>query len=193
QDNSFATATPAVDERHVYLSWGGPKEVLLVALGHDGKEAWRTGLGGFRSGHGFGASPVVHEGLVVMPHDQDGPSFLVGLERDSGKVLWKVPRKGKSSYSTPCVYRPKGRPAELVSTNGDHGITAIDPKTGRVSWEANVFDKRHIETAISSPVAAGELVLGPCGWLGVRQEVVAVRPAAGKEGRMEEVYRITRG
>jgi outer membrane protein assembly factor BamB len=192
-DNSFATATPAVDERHVYVCWGNAREYLVVALDHEGKEVWRASLGSFKSGHGFGPSPIVHEDLLVVPNDQNGDSALVGLERATGVVRWKVPRKSKAHYSTPCVYRPAGQPAELIFTSYEHGITAIDPKTGRVTWELDVFDKRHIETAIGSPIVAGDLVLGMCGWLGVRQEVVAVRPAAGADrAKVTEVYRINR-
>jgi outer membrane protein assembly factor BamB len=189
EDNSFATATPAVDERYVYVCWGGGKDYLVVALDHDGKEAWRTDLGPYRSGHGFGASPIVQDGVVIVANDQDGPSSLVGLDRDSGKVRWKVPRKGKATYTTPCVFQAPGRPAEVIFTNWDHGITSIDPKTGRQNWEANVFDKRHIETGIASPIVAGDLVLGTCGWMGVRQEVVALRPGE----QPKEIYRLARG
>jgi outer membrane protein assembly factor BamB len=189
-DNSFASATPVVDERHVYATWGGPKDYLVVALNHDGKEAWRVDLGPYRGGHGFGASPIVYEDVLVVPNDQDGPSALIGLDRGTGKIRWQVPRKGESTYITPCLYRPKDRPAELIFTNWDHGITALDPRTGKIHWEANVFDKGHTESAIGSPVVAGDLILGTCGWLGVRQEVVALRPDA--EGQMKEVYRIAR-
>jgi outer membrane protein assembly factor BamB len=193
QDNSFATATPAVDEHHVYLCWGSPKEYLVVALDHDGKEVWRTDLGSFRSGHGFGASPIVHEDLLVVPNDQDGQSALFGLDRDTGKVRWKVPRRSKASYTTPCVYQPHGRAAELIFTSYEHGITSIDPKTGRTNWELDVFHKGHVETAIGSPIVAGDLVLGTCGWLGVRQEVIAVRPSVpGRDEKAREVYHITR-
>ena len=52
-----------------------------------------------------------------------------------------------------------------------------------------VCDKGHVETGIGSPVTAGDLVLVTCGWLGVRTEVVAVRPGGG---RPKEVYRLTR-
>jgi outer membrane protein assembly factor BamB len=193
QDNSFASATPAVDEQRVYVCWGGPKEYLVVALDHDGKEAWRTDLGQFRSGHGFGPSPIVHDDLLVVPNDHDGTSALLGLDRATGKVRWKTPRKSRTSYATPCVYQPAGRPAELIFTSYEHGITSIDPKTGRVNWELDVFDKRHVETPISSPIVAGDLILGTCGWLGVRQEVVAVRPDYdGAKTSAKEVYRIDR-
>jgi outer membrane protein assembly factor BamB len=187
EDNSFASATPAVDARHVYVCWANPKEYLVVALDHDGTEAWRADLGPFRSGHGFGASPIVYEDLLIVPDDQDGPSALVALDRDTGKVRWKAPRRSMATYTTPCVHEPPGRPAELIVTSYEHGISGIDPKTGRTNWEADVFSKDHFETAIGSPVVAGDLVLGTCGYLGVRQEVVAVRP-----GQAREVYHLDR-
>ncbi len=192
-DNSFASATPAVDERGVCVCWGGPKQFLVVALDHDGKEAWRTDLGPYQSGHGFGASPIIHQDVVVVPDDHDGRGALYGLDRATGKTRWKVPRRSKASYTTPCVYHPRGRPAELIFTNYEHGVTSVDPRTGRVNWEANVFHKGHVETAIGSPIIAGDLVLASCGWLGVRQEVVTVRPPENGQGKPREVYTIARG
>src|SRR5262249_8909773 len=160
----------------LYVTFADTTAYLVVALTHDGKEVWRADLGPFRAGHGFGASPVAHEGVVAVPNDQDGPGALIGLDRDNGKVLWKVPRKGRASYAQPCLYPPAGRPAQLIFTSYEHGVTGVDPKTGRVLWELDAFDKRHVETPIGSPVVAGDLVLAPSGWLGVRQEVVAIRP-----------------
>lgn len=192
-DNSFASSTPAVDEHHVYLCWANPKEYLVIALTHDGKEVWRTDVGTFRSGHGFGTSPIVHEDLVIVADDHDGPGFLIALESKSGKIRWKRPRRSRATYTTPCIYRPKGEPAQLIFTNYEHGVTAIDPRNGKIVWELDVFDKRHIETGIGSPIVAGDLVLAGCGWLGVRQEMVAVRPPVAELGaKPKEVYRIGR-
>jgi outer membrane protein assembly factor BamB len=163
----------------------------VVALSHDGKEAWRTDLGPFQSGHGFGASPIVHGNLLTVPKDQDGKSALFALDVATGKTRWQIPRRSKATYTTPCVYRPRNGRPELIFTSYEHGITGVDPETGRVRWEADVFSKGHIETSIGSPVVAGDLVLGTSGWLGVRVEVVAVRlPARG--GKAQEVFRIHR-
>jgi outer membrane protein assembly factor BamB len=52
-----------------------------------------------------------------------------------------------------------------------------------VNWETDVFAKKHIETSIASPIVAGDLVIGSSGWLGVRQEVIAVRPPLAPQGR----------
>src|SRR5262249_54759533 len=41
-DNSFASATPAVDERRLYVAWATPREFLVLAFDHAGKEVWRA-------------------------------------------------------------------------------------------------------------------------------------------------------
>jgi outer membrane protein assembly factor BamB len=193
-DNSFASATPAVDERHVYVCWGSPKQFLVVALDHHGKEKWRVDLGPYSSGHGFGASPIIHRDTVVVPDDQDARGALYGLDQSNGKTRWKVPRRSKATYTTPCVYQPEGGPAELIFTNYEHGITSVNPNTGHINWAADVFHKAHVETAIGSPIIAGDLVLASCGWLGVRQEVIAVRPPVREQkAKPKTVFTIARG
>ena len=191
--NSFASPTPAVDKRRVYIAWGTPERILLLALDHAGEEQWRADLGPFKSGHGFGVSPIVHDELVILPVEHQGDSALVALDSATGKERWRVPRESKTVYSTPCVLQRPGRPAELVFTSWEYGITAVDAASGKTTWEIDVFDKRHIETSIGSPVLAGDLVVGMSGWLGYGKQVIAVR-AAEKNGDLEpqEAYRIER-
>ena len=76
--NSFASATPALDRDHVYCSWSTPEQYTLLALGHDGREAWRVDLGPVVSQHSTGVSPIVFEDMVILANDQDGP-----LQRES--------------------------------------------------------------------------------------------------------------
>src|SRR5262249_350040 len=127
EDNSFASATPAIDEKHVYVCWSGAKETLVVAVDPDGNEQSPPDLGPFKARPGSGPAPIVYDGLVIVPHDQDGGGSLFGLDRDTGKVAWKVPRKSQATYTTPCVYEPKGRPAELIFSNYEHGVSSVDP------------------------------------------------------------------
>jgi outer membrane protein assembly factor BamB len=190
KDNSFASATPVVDAKRLYLTWATPRDYMVHALDHSGKELWKVELGPYKSGHGFGSSPILHEDLLIVPNDQDGKSELVALDSETGKVQWKVARQSKASYATPCLWQPKGRPAELILTSYELGITGIDPKTGKTNWEADVFSKTHVESPIGSPIVAGDLILGTCGWLGVKKEVIAVRPSSS--AKPEVVYRIDR-
>jgi outer membrane protein assembly factor BamB len=190
--NSFASSTPAVDGRHVYITWATPQECVVLALDHAGAEKWRIDLGPYKAGHGAGVSPIVHEDMVVLGNDQEGASSIVALDCATGQTRWRIPRKTKVAYATPCVYRPAGWPPELVFTNWEHGIMGIDPQTGGTNWELQVFDQSHIETSIGSPVVAGDLLLGTCGWLGHATHTVAVRPDPGS-GSAKEVYRVDRG
>lgn len=191
--NSFASPTPVVDAERVVHCFATPEEFWVIALTHDGKELWRRDLGAFKSGHGYGASPIVVEGLVIVPNEQSGPSSLVALDAATGAIRWQTPRKSQVHFYTPCVNERDGR-KELIFTNWEQGVTGLDPQTGETRWSADVFDRGHVESSIGSPVIAGDLILGVCGWLGHGNEVVAVRPPPGDEQCTgEKVYRIDRG
>lgn len=189
--NSAASSTPACDGHGVYVCHGSPGAHLVVAYTHDGHERWRRDLGSYAAGHGFGVSPVVHEGLVLVSHEHQGASAVFALDAATGAVRWEHARPSEVVYATGCLFEgPQGR-AQLVLTSYERGITGLDVADGSLAWQLDVFDKGHVEASIGSPVTAGGLVLGVCGWLGVRQEVVAVRPLAG--GKVERAWTIDRG
>ena len=94
-----------------------------------------------------------------------------------------------ATYSTPCLYQPAGKPAELILTNWQLGVTATDPKTGKSIWSASVFDTGTQERAIASPVIAGDLILATSGFVTGKKEFVALRP--GPDG-VKEVWRLDR-
>ena len=84
--------------------------------------------------------------------------------------------------------QPKGRGAELIFTNWQHGITAVEPRTGKVKWEISCFEPKKAERAIGSPVIAGDRVLGSCGFVTAQKHLVAVRPIDG--GKVKELWRM---
>ena len=189
KDNNLASATPAVDGQHVYLAWGTPKEVVLLALTHDGKEVWRRDLGPYKAGHGFGCSPIVHDGVVILPCEADGKDSLAAVDAGTGKDRWRVARKSRNTYATPCIYQATNQPAELIAVSYEDGITSLDPATGKRNWDVDPFDKRHVEGAIASPIVHGDLILGTAAWLSVRYETIAIRPGGNK---VETVYKLDR-
>ena len=188
KQNSFASSTPAVDESAVFFSWGTPAQLSMVALSHDGKFKWQANLGPVKGGHGFGASPIVLGNHIILNNDQDGESSLIALDKSTGAVKWKTPRQSKRlTYSTPCLYTAPGREPELIFTNWHHGITGINPATGKLNWENDVFGKPAKERAIGSPIVAGNLVIGTCGFVTKLKHIVALKPEGGK---MTEAWRI---
>jgi len=191
--NSFASSTPAVDANRVYWCWATPESFIVVAVNHTGKESGRVALGPFKAGHGGGVSPIVHQDLLIVPKEHGGESALFALEKATGATRWSIPRETKTTYSTPCVLELPGRKPELIFTNWKHGITAVEPQSGKRNWEIDVFDKGHVETAIGSPVISGDMVWGVCGWLGYGYQTVGVRlEFADGKPNPREVYRITR-
>ncbi len=192
--NTFATSTPAVDARHVYCCWAVPDKYTIVALDHDGKPAWETELGRYQSQHGFGASPIVWADLVIVGDEQDGGGTLVAVSAADGSIRWRIPRQGKNAtYSTPCVFQLPGRQPELIFTNWQHGVTSVDPASGKANWELSVFEVDKNERAIASPIVVGHLVLGTCGFVTAQKHLVAVQPGGDAPGaKPREAWRMER-
>ena len=183
-NNGFASATPAVDEERVYVSWSEPESYMLAAFDHNGKEAWKLDLGPYASQHGSGTSPIVVGDLVVLSNEQDGPhSFLVGVEKKTGQIRWKLDRRsGKTPASTPCVYHPKGGSEQIIFTSTLEGIVAVDASSGNVAWAMpEAFNLR----CVASPVVAGDMVIAQCGEGAAGRYTLAVR--AGSESQKPEV------
>ena len=163
-----------------------------MALGHDGKQVWRDNLGKFVSQHGFGTSPILHGDLVIITDDQDADSFLVALDKSTGETRWKISRKvldkQNTSYAAPCIFQPPVGPAELIVCSWAHGLTSIDPKSGRTNWEAEVLERR----PVGSPILVDGLILANCGEGSGNNSVVAVRPGNADGREAEVVYKIDR-
>ncbi len=172
--NCYASATPAVDQHHVYYVWAAPEKYNVVALDcAEGKEIWRRELGPFVAEHGFGASPIVFDDLVILPNDQDGESFTAALDCATGEIRWRAPRDTeKTAYSTPRIYQPEDGPPQLIQSSWANGISSLDPRTGTVNWELDVLPHR----VVGSPAIAAGLIFSSCGSGGSGKYMVAVRP-----------------
>lgn len=191
--NSYGTATPAVDAERVYLTWTTPKTIVLLALDHAGKEVWRReDLGSFECVHGSGTSPIVVDNIVILANDSETTkSFIVGVDAKTGKTVWTHARNSKkASYSTPCLYRPQGEAPQVIFTNKDHGITALDPQTGKLIWEQ---DKVFPQRAVGSPTVADGLIVATCGEGGRGHVLAAVRPGTRAKPESAQVaYTLTK-
>lgn len=168
--SSFAASTPATDGKYVYAFFGSEG---LYAYEMSGKLAWKADLGKLGTvGMGTGTSPILHDKLVLMQCDEDNgeASFIVALDKKSGKEIWKTPRKVQVSWSTPILVRTAKR-AELI-TSGTEAIVAYDPATGKELWRHKGVESN----AIPSPVANNEVVFLSAGF--PTKIVMAIRMGA---------------
>ncbi len=207
--NSYATATPAVDAHGVVVTWTTPEEVTLLALDLDGGDLWRRNLGPFVGERGSGTSPIIVGDLVILANDQENPnllpenlnkpdptrpvgeSFLIALDRKTGKTRWRVDRRtGLAAYSTPSVYLGANGQSELIFTSTSHGVTSVDPGSGKTNWE---IPDLLPERCVASPVSAPGLVIVGFG-RGMRgSDFYAVR-SSGRDKNVKRrlAYRLTK-
>ena len=180
--NSYATCTPALTADAIYVLWSTANEAKLIALDHKGNEIFQKQYGPTASSHGPGVSPMVAGDMVVFTREQaDGRMGVwIALDRRTGEQKWTIERDhGQISYSTPCIYQPAGEKPQLVFTSTTHGITGVEPATGRIIWEVK---DAFIARVVSSPVIAGNLIVGSCGQGGGGKQITAVRVPAGGSG-----------
>jgi outer membrane protein assembly factor BamB len=129
--NNPASPSPAVDDTGVYVFF---PDYGLIAYDTAGKERWTMPLGPFNNIYGMGASPLVLGDVVVLPCDQSIGSFLLGVDKKTGKEKWRTARpEAKSGHSTPIVWRgPDGRDQLLLP--GSFLLTAYDAQSGEKRW-----------------------------------------------------------
>ena len=129
--NGPASPSPVTDGTNVYAFF---QDFGLIAFSAEGKELWRMPLGPFNMFYGFGASPIVVDGTLVLPVDQDTGSYLLGVDAKTGKQRYKIDRPAViSGYSTPTVYEPKGGAKQLLIPESFQ-MSAYDAKDGRRVW-----------------------------------------------------------
>lgn len=129
--NSPASPTPVTDGGNVYVFFG---DYGLLSYDAEGGERWRLPLGPFNNVNGHGSSPILAGNRVVLLCDQDTGSYLIAVDKDTGKVAWRVERpEFTRSYTTPALYQPKGGPAELIVA-GSYQLTAYDARNGEKRW-----------------------------------------------------------
>ena len=130
--NNPASPTPVTDGSNVYVFF---QEFGMVSFDRRGKERWRLPLGPFNMFYGFGASPILVDDKVILPVDQDSPSsYLIAVDKNSGRVRWKVDRPVViSGYSTPTVYQPKQGPKQIVIPESFQ-LSAYSVEDGKRVW-----------------------------------------------------------
>jgi outer membrane protein assembly factor BamB len=119
-----------------------------------GKIVWQKDLGDMRvrHAHGEGSSPALHGDTLIVNWDHQGDSFVVALDKSSGKQRWKVARDEITSWSTPLIVPHDGGAQVVISAT--NRVRAYDLATGELIWSCAGLSRN----VVASPVAAGGLV-----------------------------------
>lgn len=128
-----ASSTPACDGERLFITFPNGGGLTASALGLDGKILWQTKISDYVVHQGYGSSPAVWQSLVIVTADNKKGGAVAGLDRKTGRVVWKRERPRKPNYSSPIILTAGGRD-QLILTGCDL-VTSLDPLTGKELWE----------------------------------------------------------
>ena len=89
--NSYASETPICDGERVYVYFAN---LGVFCYDLDGKPLWDKRWDSYpiRGGWGTGTSPVLHNDRLYIVNDNETTSFMVALDKTTGKQVWRVER-----------------------------------------------------------------------------------------------------
>jgi outer membrane protein assembly factor BamB len=153
---SMAAPTPVTDGRHFFALFATGD---LAAFNRDGDLLW------YRSLHrdypeitnqvGMAASPILAGDTLLLPLENAGDSFALGVDAKTGRNRWKVPRRRDINWVTPVLAPFRGKTAALFQTSGE--ITAYDPVSGDILWTY----KNNKLGSVPSPALIDDLLIVP--------------------------------
>ena len=139
---SPASCTPACDGERVYVYFGS---YGLLCYDFAGRRIWERKLGPFQDEFGANSSPVLAGDLLILNEDHDIDSFLLALDRKTGKTVWRTARPGFTrSYSTPIIRTIDGSDQVIVA--GSRQLVGYDLASGEKHWWVNGLARLVIPT-----------------------------------------------
>ncbi|HYE63952.1 MAG TPA: PQQ-binding-like beta-propeller repeat protein [Pyrinomonadaceae bacterium] len=148
---TYANSTPATDGR-IVVAWFGSQGVYAYDL--NGRFLWKVDLGRLDLGAydiptyewGPASSPIIWNGLVILQCDTQDDSFILALNADTGKTVWKTERDEIPSWGTPTVAATSAGP--VLVANASNYIRGYDPRTGKELWRLGHSSKITAPTPI---------------------------------------------
>ncbi|QGQ32824.1 PQQ-binding-like beta-propeller repeat protein [Gimesia maris] len=167
--NSHASPTPVSDGKVIYVHFGTHGTACLTL---DGDVVWKTNELKYEMQHGNGGSPIIVDDKLVVICDGKGANFIVALDRNTGKIAWKVDRnvegRKKFSFGTPLLITVDGE--QQIVAPGTDVISGHSPKDGKEIWHLN-YDGYSV---IPRPVFSHGLIFVTTSY--DRPTLLAIRP-----------------
>lgn len=153
---SHAQPTSAADQERVFSLFGSAG---LFCYDRSGKLVWQLPLGPFRNDFGAGSSPALVGDVVLLCQDHDRDSFLMALDKRTGKTIWKTDRpEFLRGYCTPVVWEADGHKQVVVA--GTLRVAGYDLESGKEIWTAGGIAR----TICATPVVGDDGRLYLSGW-----------------------------
>ena len=187
--NTYASPTPVVEEGRLYVTFGAAATACVDTK--TGAVLWERRDLECNHYRGPGSSPIVFEDLLIMNFDGSDQHFVIALNKQTGKTVWRKERSidykdldanGKpqtegdfrKAFSTPHVATLDGTLTLL--SQGAKAAYGYDPRTGTEFWRV---EERSSHSAADRPIVGHELVFLTTGFS--KGELLAIRPGRNGE------------
>lgn len=181
---SQASTTVACDGERLFVNFLSNKAVYTTALSRDGKQLWQTKITDYVVHQGYGSSPAIYGPLVIVSADNKGQpgGAVAGLDRVTGRIVWKHSRPSMPNYASPIILPVAGRDQMLLT--GCELVTSYDPLSGDKLWEIEGATTE----CVTSTIADGQLIFTSGGY--PKNHVAAVRADGSGEVVWENLVRV---
>ncbi|HIG29759.1 MAG TPA: serine/threonine protein kinase [Verrucomicrobiales bacterium] len=170
--NSFASETPVTDGERVYFYFGN---LGLFVYTMEGESVWEKRFRARETSHGWGtaASPVLHQDRLYLVNDNEEDSWLLALNKRTGKEVWKVEREEKSNWCTPYIWENSQR-TEIITPGSD--MTRSYDLSGKLLW---FYKEGMSRLTIAMPYSDGDLLYISSGFMNsTLKPIYAILPGA---------------
>ena len=169
---NMSSPSPVTDGKLVWVMTGTG---VLKSFDFTGKELWTRDIqrdyGRFGLQWGYASSPLLFEDAlyvqVLHGMHTDDPSYLLRIDKMSGKTVWRTERPTRARFESPDAYTTPallryGTTTEIVVTGGDV-VTGHEPDTLKELWRANVLNPTNnpANRIIASPLVHEGLIYAP--------------------------------
>lgn len=199
--NSYASPTPVAEPGRVYVTFGSHGTAAIDS--RTGTVLWRRQDLECNHFRGSGSSPILFRNLLIMHFDGIDVQYVVALDKDTGRTVWKTPRSidfkdlgpdGKpagdgdfrKAFTTPLIVEAGGRP--LLISIGGKAAYAYEPMTGKEVWR---IEDRNSHTPSTRPVAGHGMIFHTTGWDATRLKAIRTE-GSGDVTATNVVWQFTR-
>jgi len=194
--NTYASPTPVFDvgAGRVYVTFGSPGTACLDV--ESGKVIWERLDLECNHFRGAGSSPMIFKNLLIMNFDGSDFQYVIALDKNSGKTVWKTNRsldfkdltsEGKpqadgdwrKAFSTPLVHDFGNGP--ILISHGSKAVYAYEPMTGKELWHV---EEQKTHSAGGRPSVGHGMIY--CSMGQPKSELWAIKP--GGKGDVTETH-----
>jgi outer membrane protein assembly factor BamB len=147
QTASLASNSAATDGERLFAFFGSHG---LYCLDYKGNVLWQRdfGIQHSKHGHGEGCSPALYGDYLAINWDHEESSFLVVLDKRTGKNVWRKDRAEDTSWSSPIIVTHKDKQQLIVC--GTNRVRGYDLQTGDTIWECGGMSSNIVATPVYS-------------------------------------------